>query len=69
MKNISILLLLWVAISWVACNEDDTVAPAIVGMEITGDDLLTGDSLMYDTTSRTSVLQVLVSGEWGADLS
>ena len=68
MKNISILLLLWVAISWVACNEDDTVAPAIVGMEITGDDLLTGDSLMYDTTSRTSVLQVLVSGEWGADL-
>ncbi|MEI3153912.1 MAG: M60 family metallopeptidase [Odoribacter sp.] len=68
MKNISILLLLWVAISWVACNENDTVAPAIVGMEITGDDLLTGDSLMYDTTSRTSVLQVLVSGEWGADL-
>ena len=68
MKNISILLLLWAAIFLTACNDNDTVAPVIVGIEITGDDLLAGDSLMYDTISRTSALQVLVSGEWNAGL-
>lgn len=68
MKKHSILLMLWVALFWAACNNDETVAPAIVGMEITGDDLLAGDSLLYDTTSRTSALRIVVSGEWTANL-
>ena len=69
MKNIPILILLWAVIFLTACNDNDTVAPVIIGMEITGDDLSAGDSLMYDTISRTSALQVLVSGEWNADLA
>lgn len=64
MKYMAIILLLWATFCWTACDDDETVAPAIAGMEITGEDLLAGDTLMYDTTSQTSALKVLVSGEW-----
>lgn len=66
MKNILIILL--VAFCWAACNDEENVAPVIPGVTITGDDLLPGDSLMYDTTARTSTLALTVSGEWNAVL-
>lgn len=68
MKRISIVLLMWVALFWAACNDDKAVGPTIVGMEITGENLLAGDSLLYDTTSQTSTLKVLAEGEWTATL-
>lgn len=54
---------------WASCSNDDEVLPAVTGMEIIGDDLLAGDTLLYDTTSHTSTLSLVVSGDWSATLA
>ncbi|MGL5682359.1 MAG: M60 family metallopeptidase [Marinifilaceae bacterium] len=69
MKNILIFLSLFLACSHIACSDDKVEVPQFVGMEIKGEDLLSGDTLYYDTTSRTSLLRVVVSGEWNAEIT
>lgn len=67
MKNM--LLLAFMAIFYCyACDDKETFTPDIPGITIVGEDFLAGDSLMYDTVSRTSTLSLIVSGEWSAGI-
>lgn len=68
MKNTILLWALLVLFGWSSCAEKENVAPSVPGVTITGVDLLPGDSLMYDTTARTSTLSLAVSGEWTASV-
>lgn len=68
MKKYFLIWALLAVIGWVACEDKENVAPVMPGVAITGEDLLAGDSLLYDTTSRTSILGLVVSGEWTAQV-
>lgn len=68
MRNMLLLILL-TSFFCGACDDKEAIAPLIPGIGIAGDDLLPGDSLLFDTTARTSSFHIRVSGEWTASVS